>query len=298
MEHTINLIIPIYNSDYIQKQLFSIQNLEKVDYKLEIVYIDDGSSKKYKEKYKNLFNNFSNLNIVYHSLWEKNWQNRVCFARNKWAELATSEELIFIDQETILHKNYLLNLSKYFSWEIIILWPYLWYNNFEKQINDEDINHFIKTGIINKENFEDFRINSYKSSQIGWKIWRIFCASNFFIRKEIYKKIWWFDENITIWGDEDVEFGYRLFKAWYEIYFDENIKVLNLSRKLYKKPYNILEKDKIPELSENWYKNIKKHKTNEYINYVVNRYTHLPEDYKPLISKNLKKLLIWLNIIS
>ncbi|MDR2640967.1 MAG: glycosyltransferase [Candidatus Peribacteria bacterium] len=68
MEHTINLIIPIYNSDYIQKQLFSIQNLEKVDYKLEIVYIDDGSSKKYKEKYKNLFNNFSNLNIVYHSL--------------------------------------------------------------------------------------------------------------------------------------------------------------------------------------------------------------------------------------
>jgi hypothetical protein len=245
-----------------------------------------------------LFSNFSNLNIVYHYLWEKNWQNRVCLARNKWAELASSEYIVIMDQETILHKDYLLNLLKYFSWKNVVLWPYLWYNNFEKQINDEDINYFIKTGTINKENFEDFRINSYKNKQVNWKIWEFFWASNFFIRKDIYNKIWWFDENITNWWDEDVEFGYRLHKAWYNICFDENIKVLNLSRKLYEIPYNILEKERITELSENWYRNIKKHKTKEYVSYVVDRYNHLPEDYRTLVSKNFKNFLIWLNIIS
>jgi hypothetical protein len=66
--------------------------------------------------------------------------------------------------------------------------------------------------------------------------------------------------------------------------------VLNLSPKLYNEPYNILEKEKIKELSENWFNNIKKYKSKDYLDYVFDRYSHLNEDHKNLVSISIKKL--------
>jgi glycosyltransferase involved in cell wall biosynthesis len=62
----INLIIPLYNSNYIEKQLLSIKNLEKNNINLNIIYIDDGSDDLYKEKYQQLIKNSKDLNIIYH----------------------------------------------------------------------------------------------------------------------------------------------------------------------------------------------------------------------------------------
>lgn len=284
-----SLIIPIYNSNYIDIQLKSIYNvILNYALDLEIFFIDDWSDMSHQNSYELSFKNYSNLNITYYHLWEKCWQNRVVLARNKWVELAKSDFLIFIDQETILSKDYISNILKYCDSDDIIIWPYLWYNDLEKSINETDIDFFINNWYINKDNFSDFRIDFYKEKLLEYRIWEFFCASNFFIKKDIYLKIWWFDESLTNWWDEDVEFWYRLYKSWYKIIFDEKLYVLNLSDKLYNKPFKILEENKIKSLSNNWLKNYEKHKTPDYKRYIYDRYNHLEKDLKTRISKNFK----------
>lgn len=297
----LNLIIPIYNSNYMEKQLLSIKNLISDLFILNIFFIDDGSDELHRNIYNYYINKFNwekniNIKIKYFYLWEKNYLNRVCLARNKWVELSESEYLFFIDQDTILHKNYFKNIKDFLNLDVII-WPYLWYNNLEKSLNQEDINFFIKFWTIKKQNFSDFRINFYKEKQKNDRIWEFFCASNFFIKKEFYLSVWWFDETITSWGDEDVEFWYRLCESWYKINFLEDFKVLNISSKLYKYPYKILENDKINSLSENWLKNLKKHKNKKYLNYVLDRYNNLDLQEKELVWEKFKEFIKWLKKI-
>lgn len=285
-----SIIIPIYNSDYIEKQLFSINNLYKENISFEVIFVDDWSDLEHKEIYKKYFSNYTNLEMVYYYLWEKFWKNRVSEARNKWVFLSKSENLVFIDQETILPVNYLIKLKEFFNSNEVIIWPYFWYNNLKKEINDEIIEKFIKNWTLEDKNFKDFRVPFYKEKEKKWNIWEFFWASNFVIKKDIFLKVWWFDESITTWWDEDVDIWYRLFKLWYKIIFREDMQVLNLSKKLYNEPYNILEKGKIKELSENWFNNLKKHKSKEYVNYVFDRYSNLPKNYNDLVFVELKKL--------
>lgn len=285
-----SLIIPLYNSNYIDTQIKSILNLKLNWFFLEVIFVDDGSDVFYQEKYKKTLINVDNKNIEFKIkiLWNKNWKNRVCEARNKWASLAKYKNLIFIDQETILSCNYLINLKKSLKNNNVIIWPYFWYNNLKKSFNKEDVNFFIKNWFLNKENFQDFRINFYKEKQKNWRIWEFFAASNFFIKKDIFEKVWWFDEKIITWWDEDVEFWYRLYKSWYKIIFDNTIWVLNLSEKLYKSPFKILELSKIESLSNNWLINYKKHNNYEYKRYILDRFNNFDNEEKPKVSLDFK----------
>ena len=288
------IIIPLYNSNYINIQIKSIYSLILDNIKLEIIFIDDWSDEKYKILYeKNIYflKELKKINIKYIDLWPKYWKNRVCLARNIWARKAIWENIIFIDQDTILHKNYIKYLIDYLknnNNSNILIWPYYWYNNFQKNISKEDIDFYIENWYISKNNFKDFRIDFYKEKQENNRIWEFFWASNFFIKKEIYENSLGFDDNITTWWDEDVEFWYRLYKSWYKIIFDENFWVLNLSKKLYSFPYKILEENKIESLSENWLKNYEKHKNYEYKRYIFDRFNNLELNLKIKISPNLK----------
>jgi hypothetical protein len=55
---------------------------------------------------------------------------------------------------------------------------------------------------------------------------------------------------------------------------------LNLSEKLYKNSYRILEKDKICFLSENWEKDYQKHNDYEYKRYIFDRFDNFDVDHK------------------
>jgi len=63
-----SIIIPIYNAEFLEKQLQTLekQSFSKDDF--EIVYVDDGSDIEYTENYKKLFQKHSSLNIYYHYL--------------------------------------------------------------------------------------------------------------------------------------------------------------------------------------------------------------------------------------
>lgn len=286
--YKISIVIPLYNSNYIEKQLFSINSLEKNNTDLDIIFVDDWSDYFYKANYIDSFKKNRNLNIVYEDLWFKNWKNRVCKARNRGVELSNWEIIVIIDQETILSKNYLSKVLKSDISEKVIIWPYFWYNNLEKILKEQDIDFFMKNWYINKDNFHDFRLNFYKDKLFQGRIWEFFWGSNFIVKKEIFNKIGWFDETLNKWWDEDVEFWYRLQKTWYKIFFNENLWVLNLSEKLYKHPYRILEENKISDLSENWYNNYEKHKSYEYKRYIFDRFNNLDQNQKLLVSQVFK----------
>lgn len=263
-----SIIIPLYNSNYIDIQIKSINSLELVNVWLEIIFIDDWSSAFYIRKYKQELKKIKNqISYKYFSLWEKKWRNRVCEARNYWVNKSLSKNIIFIDQDTILHKNYMIDLLN--IKQDIVLGQSLWYNNFIKKITKIDIENFILNWSINKLWFDDFRKDFISKKEL----WTMFWASNLFITKEKFINIWWFDEKIINWGDEDVDFGYRLFKKWDKISFINDLKVLNLSEKLYNLPYNIIENSKIKNLTKNFIYNYNKHwKSRDYKEYILDRF--------------------------
>lgn len=278
----ITIIIPLYNSNYIDIQIKSIYSLVLKNIGFEIIYVDDWSSESYKKIYIEKFNFFldKNISFKYLDLWDKKWKNRVCLARNIWVKNAKYDNLLFIDQETILHKNYFQELLL-MKWDII-LWQSLWYNNEIKTLNIGDINYFIKNWKINKKWFFDFRLNFDDIE----KKWKILWASNLYIKKEIFNKIWWFDEKINLWWDEDVEFWYRLYKKGYKINFNKELKVLNLSEKLYNLQFSIIEESKIDNLTNNFLYNYNKHwKNREYKDYILERFIDF--NYKQKLLSNI-----------
>ena len=286
-----NILIPLYNSNYINIQLKSIYSLVLDGFvELNIIFIDDGSNSLFIKEYKKKIIYFSNkekenkikINLI--ELWDKKWKNRVSEARNIWVENSIWENIVFLDQDTILNKSYISNLiclNERYSDIDLITWFSYWYNNLKKNINKEDINFFINNWYVDKENFNDFRLGFYKQKYLEWRIWEFFWWTNFFIKKETYIKIWWFDENIITWWDEDIDFWYRLYKKWYNIIFDETYNVLNISSKLYKEPFKILINDNIDSLTSNFLYNYKKNKYSlDYKKYILDRFFSFDYNYK------------------
>jgi glycosyltransferase involved in cell wall biosynthesis len=63
-----SIIIPLYNSDYIQVQLKSIEQiLSRRDF-LEVIFVDDGSERDFLEKYQSLRDSLGSQPIHFFSL--------------------------------------------------------------------------------------------------------------------------------------------------------------------------------------------------------------------------------------
>ena len=132
---------------------------------LQVIFVDDGSDMKHRMEYETAFKKYGDLNITYCFLGEKDGKNRVCAARNKGVELSENENLVFIDQETILPKSYLHHIQKHTQNESVVIGPYFWYNNRKKALEENDVDFFIRSGFIDKEDFEDFRMDFYREKQ-------------------------------------------------------------------------------------------------------------------------------------
>ena len=274
-------------------QMKSIWSLVRQSTNFEIIYVDDGSNQWYRDIYKNTLSRIP-LKIqekisIYSLPWKKNQKNRVCQARNLWAQMARNNFLIFIDQETLINPYSIKNLETKVS-KTVLFWPYYGYNNQKKELSSLIIKEFFQTWNISSPLFSDFRIGN-KNLFESKKNWQYFCGSNFFIQKDIYFSVWGFDETIESWWDEDVEFWFRLYKSGADLKFCANIGVLNLSKKLYSFPYNILEEKDVDSLSKNCFRNIKKHSEKEYGSYVKDRFEYISEAYKKNIFPELSLFL-------
>lgn len=309
--HLFDIIIPLFNSQNLNIQLKSIFNLDLQTSKINLIFVDDWSLKSTKEKYLRLFKKFQDkfqdkLDIIkinfYELKWEKKWINRVSHARNLWYQKSISQNLIFIDQETILPYDYIQNLINLKIHETsVCLWVYFWYNNEKKSLNKKEIiNYIFKWKLHNENIFKDFRINFYQKKINENRIWEFFLWSNFFIKKNFFEMCWWFDEKIfSKWENWDVEFGFRLFKKKVNINFCDKRNVLNISKKLYKPPFRFFELDKTSQLSDSfcWY--YEKHNFDiDYKKYILDRFWNEQLDYKKQFSNQFQKTFLNHNFYS
>lgn len=296
---TFHCIIPLHNSSHFPLQLVSFSHLQTLNksISLRFIFIDDGSEKEYRSIYKKELILFGEKHdTVYLDLGEKPYPlcNRVNRARNIGAQDISNGFLVFFDQDTIPSANYFKEVLTHLKESDILIGPSLGYNNQEKQINNNIVDTFIRSGeFSDKNSYKDFRTEYVEDKARMGRLWEFFGASNIIIPASIFKKTWGFDETLTGWGDEDVEFGYRIHCLWYKMTFCQDIPVLNLSEKLYQYPYSFLENSKIRVLTEQFAKNYKKHPTPEYKQYILDRFSHFSLVDKKQVSLDFEKQILF-----
>jgi len=189
MVNKISIIIIGYNTaDSLKNLLISINELQRVEEAVEIVYIDDGSNDKSMEIFKT-----SNLQFQKSSYKFTKNRGRV-FSRNKGVELSSGDWLLFLPSNVLVHNmllvEYLKIIKKYSALAFIGRVKYSSLDPiFERYLNHN------KRGI---NNFENGATCPFK----------FLLFSNCFIHKSVFQKIQ-FNTQLINYGGEELEFAYR-----------------------------------------------------------------------------------------
>ena len=88
-----------------------------------------------------------------------------------------------------------------------------------------------------------------------------------------------FDEDFVGWAEEDVEFGYRLYKNGLRIHLDAGCIAYNI-RKHEKGTISMLTRKKFISTTKNQVLLYRKHTCDEVKAYVEDRYHHAPEEFR------------------
>jgi glycosyltransferase involved in cell wall biosynthesis len=233
---TVSIIVTTYNwKEALKLSLLSIYN--QSHFPDEIIVADDGSSDGTKELIEE-FATYSSIPLI-HS-WQEDDGFRVSASRNKAIAKATSEYIIVIDGDMILHKNFVkehLSHAKrgYFLQGGRVL---LTESKSKEVLSTEQMEFkFFEKGIKNRKNTIDsnFLSNIFsteKNSHKGIKT----CNMSFF--RDDCIKVNGFNEDFVGWGREDSEFVERLYNSGinrktvkfnaiaYHIYHNENSRAM------------------------------------------------------------------------
>lgn len=102
----ISIIVPIYNVEkYLDKCLKSLTN-QKIDYKYEIILINDGSTDKSEKIIKKYIQNYENI------IYIKKKNGGLSDARNEGLKIARGEYIGFVDSDDYISKYMYSNLLK------------------------------------------------------------------------------------------------------------------------------------------------------------------------------------------
>lgn len=212
----LSLIINTYNRpSLLEKCLMSLSN--QSEFPDEIIVADDGSKediisvlKKFKEK-------FNNIPIKFVTQDDTGFRLSRC--RNNGAREASSDFLFYVDQDLIFTKNFIKTIKDNIKYNhFIVGWPIRTTEEQLGKITDYDIENFNfdkfitekQTKLVKKQFCKDslYRIlNNLKLRKRGVKFRG--GVSGFF--KNDFIKINGYDENYIGWGNEDDDFGRRLY---------------------------------------------------------------------------------------
>lgn len=196
----ISIIIPVYNgSKTLNECLNAIYSSTFQDF--EVLIIDDLST-----------DNSLEIAISFPCrIFRLEKKGGPAAARNRGAELAKGEVLFFTDSDVIIFKDTL------------------------QKIADAIKGKSALTGMYTKKpylkKFFSFYHNYYahRSQKETSSISFMFHSSCGAVRKEVFKKLGGFSENMKKPTVEDVEFGYRLMESGYHVYLDKDIQVIHFT---------------------------------------------------------------------
>lgn len=231
---TCSLIIATYNWRE-ALELVLLSALEQSELAEEIIIADDGSTFKTQE----LINNFAkNSSIPIIHSWQEDEGFRAASSRNKAIARATSDYIVLVDGDMILHKNFIKEHKKHAKKNFFIQGSRVLINQSKSKELLKNKRYKIcpyESGLKNRKNaFHSDKLSklfsTQKKSLIGIKT----CNMSFFKKDCI--KINGFNEDFVGWGREDSEFISRMLSSniqrqnikfnciAYHIWHDENIK--------------------------------------------------------------------------
>jgi glycosyltransferase involved in cell wall biosynthesis len=161
-------------------------------------------------------NSFENIKLIKsHKIWEKN------YACNLWVKNANWEYLLILDNDALIEDNDFI--KKVFESNLImnentwiIAFPF--FNENEKKI--EWVWWFFNFNFIKWYKKIDFN-NIWMYNWL--EIWFPHGLA-FFIKKEIWNKIWWYDEFLKFWWDDN-DLWIKSWIFWYKNYLFSEIIV-------------------------------------------------------------------------
>ncbi len=207
----ISVVIPTYNGastltatvDSLFKQSISLS-----DY--EVIAINNNSTDSTEEVLKTLKQKYPEFKYFFQPI------QGVAPTRNKGAQLAKADIILFLDDDMIVSKELLAqhikSREKHFG-TVLGYFETDW-----KQKKDKFLDFLEESGHQNVFNFKDGDIVSYK----------YFYTGNISVQREYFEKVGGFDENFPGPGVEDIDLGYRMYCYGDRIMFNKKASSLHL----------------------------------------------------------------------
>lgn len=284
----ISVIIPTRNrAPQVEVCVLTLTNqtLPKEEY--EVVIVDDGSTDDTVERllpYKDKIN----LTIVQTHRTDPSF--RAALVRNIGAKHAKGEILFFIDSDIIADPDLLKeHLKSYFEEQLksaeekreISVIGYRFHLR-------RDFHHILRH-LIRQKKFDSIpylpmQVDAREGGYRYYKIkdidefpapWRFYHSNNISMSKEIFEKVGGFAEDFTGWGNEDIELGYRLWKAGVKLVLNRSAVGVHLDH-----PFD--SKTRVDAIIENNNKFLLKHKdinVELYNDFLISAEAIIPEIY-------------------
>jgi glycosyltransferase involved in cell wall biosynthesis len=205
----LSICIPVYNSDVSELVDSLLQQLEELDYNIEICLIDDASPNP-----KSDVSSFNHPKIISHKNLRNVGRSKV---RNQFIDIADQPHLLFLDGDSmIIRADFLKCYCEFLkSSRVEVLCGASVY-----QLNKPTRSHYLRwkySTIRESKSLEERKQNP----NLGFK------TNNFIIHREIFERIK-FNEEIKGYGHEDSLFGFELKKSHVKIDHIDN-PVLNFN---------------------------------------------------------------------
>lgn len=264
--YDVSLIIPTYNRcELLEKTLISIAGQQLGEIKFETIIADDGSTdetyslvKKYKDK-------IDHLKYV----WNEHEGYRVAYVRNNAIMHAKGNIIIFIDSGMLIDKRFVYEHFKSHQEENAVVIGSIYGYTADANENFERFSSFIHledldstfAEVISRSQYDDQRHESFKHFDFGNKKmlapYALFWTGNVSVKKKMLDAVDGFDEKFIDWGMEDVELGYKLYRAGADFIINMDAKAIHIPHYIGNAPFSNPARDKNNRIYfHNKYKNI------------------------------------------
>lgn len=233
----LSLLVLTYNREkYLKHTLESLCQQETEGVNFEVIIVDDGSEDNTRQLVSEYEGRILRLKYVYHA----HQGVRIAECRNLALINATGHIVCFVDTGTVLKSNFIWEhycMHQNHEAPDVVIGRILAFEEcvgdqeFEKNFEQDKLQESVRR-MEQIEAFEDRRISTYEYFGNTFRNmptpWHYFWTCNVSWKRTGKLKDIMFDEDITNWGMEDVELGYRLMEAGGTFEYNLNAVLIHL----------------------------------------------------------------------